>query len=90
MRTTIYRVLGPGWGIAIDLTAAAHFTSTPPAGEQLAGRVHLDVTPVLAHPPADRTGLRLSAGEAAWLRGLERPRPAFPVEERARLLHDRG
>lgn len=69
MRTTAYRVLGPGWGIAIDLTAASASSAAPPLnGERVSDRVWWTAAPVLGHPPADRTGLRLTTDEVGWLR----------------------
>ncbi|WP_431518821.1 hypothetical protein, partial [Streptomyces sp.] len=69
MRTTAYRVLGPAWGIAIDLTAeSTPAMKPPPDSERITGRLWLDTTPVLNHPHADRSGLRLALDEASWLR----------------------
>ncbi|MFC9227966.1 hypothetical protein ACFTZI_03210 [Streptomyces decoyicus] len=69
MHTAVYRVLGPAGGIAIDLTAGAASVAAPPHGaERISSRIWLDATPVLEHPPADRSGLRLTADEAGWLR----------------------
>ncbi|WP_329397250.1 hypothetical protein OHA45_24395 [Streptomyces lydicus] len=69
MRTTIYRVLGPTWGIAIDLTAgSASVAAPPPSAQQISNRVWLDATPVLDHSPSDRSGLRLTPDEVGWLR----------------------
>ncbi|MGA4839935.1 hypothetical protein [Streptomyces sp. G45] len=64
-------MLGPGWGIAIDLTATSAPLPAAQAGggpSRVSGRVSLDVAPVLRHPPTDRTGLRLTPDEADWLR----------------------
>ncbi|MFC7217289.1 hypothetical protein ACFQLX_03760 [Streptomyces polyrhachis] len=73
MRTTPYRVLGPGWGIAIDLTAEAALTPAPSLnGDRLGARIRLDVTPIRDHRPADRSGRCLTPAELGWLRyGLE-------------------
>ncbi|MGW7054075.1 hypothetical protein [Streptomyces sp. NPDC054887] len=69
MRTIAHRVLGPTWGIAIDLTAAsATVTTPPPDAHRIGPRIWLDPHPVLHHPPTDRAGLRLSPAEAQWLR----------------------
>ncbi|MEU3923239.1 hypothetical protein [Streptomyces sp. NPDC029004] len=69
MRTTSYRLRRAPWGIAIDLTAEASLTPEPPViGELVADRVWLDLAPVLNHPPSDRSGLRITEDEAAWLR----------------------
>ncbi|MGY5077233.1 hypothetical protein ACWIGX_09140 [Streptomyces nigrescens] len=69
MQTVVYRVKGPTWGIAIDLTAGSASAAAPPAGaERISNRIWLDTTPVLEHPPADRSGLRLTQDEVGWLR----------------------
>ncbi|KWT62429.1 hypothetical protein ADL21_08270 [Streptomyces albus subsp. albus] len=69
MRTYAYRVLGPTWGVAIDLTAESASVAAPPcSARQVSDRVWLDTTPVLDHPPTDRSGLRLTPDEAGWLR----------------------
>ncbi|MGX1880909.1 hypothetical protein [Streptomyces sp. NPDC055287] len=69
MRTIAYRVLGPGWGIAIDLTAASAPVAAPPVGgDRISARIWLDTGPVLNHPPSDRSGLRLTPDEVGWLR----------------------
>ncbi|OEJ25294.1 hypothetical protein AS594_13125 [Streptomyces agglomeratus] len=68
-RTTAYRVLGPTWGVAVDLTADSEVVAAPPhAGDRVGARTWLDVAPVLDHPPADRTGLRLTPAEGGRLR----------------------
>lgn len=69
MRTTAYRMVRAARGIAIDLTAGAVLSSEPPShGERITERVWLDTTPVREHPRGDRSGLRLVADEADWLR----------------------
>ncbi|MFC9236770.1 hypothetical protein ACFTZK_09980 [Streptomyces decoyicus] len=69
MRTVVYRVLGPAGGIAIDLTAGWASVAAPPrSAERISSRIWLDATPVLEHPPTDRSGLRLATDEAGWLR----------------------
>ncbi|MFJ9406149.1 hypothetical protein [Streptomyces sp. NPDC101393] len=69
MRTAVYRVFGAAWGIAIDLTAGSASVAAPPDGAQrISERVWLDATPVLEHPPTDRSGLRLTPDEVGWLR----------------------
>ncbi|WP_159393351.1 hypothetical protein [Streptomyces rimosus] len=62
-------MLGPTWGIAIDLTADSASLAAPPSSAQrISNRVWLDTTPVLGHPPTDRSGLRLTPDEVSWLR----------------------
>ncbi|MEU0662960.1 hypothetical protein [Streptomyces lavendulocolor] len=64
-----YRVRRGPWGIAVDLTAGASVAPEPARGaEHVAGRVWLDLAPVLRHPHADRSGVRIAGEEAAWLR----------------------
>ncbi|MFE5811255.1 hypothetical protein [Streptomyces sp. NPDC056491] len=78
-RTTRYRLRLGAWGIWVELTASASVgAGVPVTGERVADGVWLDVSPVLAHPPSDRRGKRLTAGEAAWLRhGLALAGPAL-------------
>ncbi|MGW3012687.1 hypothetical protein ACWC9R_28165 [Streptomyces sp. NPDC001219] len=53
----------------MDLTAASVSVAAPRAGaERVGDRIWLDTTPVLEHPPADRSGLRLTPDETRWLR----------------------
>ncbi|CAM5712059.1 hypothetical protein SALBM135S_04338 [Streptomyces alboniger] len=87
MRTMSYRMRAGAWGIAMDLTADAVLSAGPPGrGERVGGRVWLDASPVLAHPPADRSGLRILPEEVAWLRrGLALAGAA--VEARNAPLH---
>lgn len=62
-------MLGPARGVAIDLTAASAVVAAPPGGgDRVGARTWLDVVPVLDHPPADRTGLRLTPAEGGRLR----------------------
>lgn len=69
MRTISYRLCRGPWGIAVDITAEAALSREPPPGaEHVAGRVWLDLAPVVNHPPADRSGVRIADDEAAWLR----------------------
>lgn len=42
--------------------------SSPFGAERISNRIWLDTTPVLNHPPADRSGLRLTPDEVGWLR----------------------
>ncbi|MFJ9466872.1 hypothetical protein [Streptomyces caniferus] len=61
-------MLGPTWGIAIDLTAGSASVAAPPfSAQRISDRVWLDATPVLDHPPTDRSGLRLTPDEVGWL-----------------------
>lgn len=69
MHTTVYRMLGPTWGIAIDLTAGSASLAAPPhSAERISHRIWLDATPVLTHSPTDHSGLRLTPDEVGWLR----------------------
>ncbi|MFH8607899.1 hypothetical protein ACH4D5_10470 [Streptomyces sp. NPDC018029] len=80
-------MLKTAWGIAVDLTADASLAAVPPAhAERVGAHVWLDVSPVLTHPPADRTGRRLAPEEAVWLRhGVALAAPA--VAARHAPLH---
>ncbi|MDC7337204.1 hypothetical protein PQR15_12675 [Streptomyces lydicus] len=62
-------MLGPTWGIAVDLTAGSASVAAPPnSAQRISDRLWLDATPVLGHPPADHSGLRLTPDEVGWLR----------------------
>ncbi|WP_432010508.1 hypothetical protein [Streptomyces cucumeris] len=86
VRTTRYRMMRAARGIAIDLTADAVLTTgPPPRGERVTARVWLDTAPVRTHPPEDRSGLRLTAEEAAWLGpGLALAAPAIEARTAGR------
>ncbi|MFF8655040.1 hypothetical protein [Streptomyces huasconensis] len=81
MRTTAYRVIKGAWGIAVDLTAEVTLGVAPPVcAERVSPCVWLDAFPVLSHPPADRTGCRITPEEAVWLRhGVALAAPAVEV-----------
>ncbi|GAA2464539.1 hypothetical protein GCM10010273_58940 [Streptomyces lavendulocolor] len=86
-----YRVRRGPWGIAADLTAGASVAPEPARGaEHVAGRVWLDLAPVLRHPHADRSGVRIAGGEAAWLRhGAALAAPAVEAGARRRTPRSR-
>ncbi|WP_306334146.1 hypothetical protein [Streptomyces sp. KL118A] len=79
------------WGIAVDLTAEATFTTSPPApspsgsGPPVSPHVRLDASPALTHPPTDRSGWRITPEEAAWLRhGVALAAPAIEARHAPR------
>ncbi|MCF3118872.1 hypothetical protein IPZ68_03990 [Streptomyces arenae] len=77
-RTTRCRRRRGARGIAVDLTASVSLGADAPAdAERVGTRVWLDASPVLTHPPTDRSGWRITPEEAAWLRrGVARAAPA--------------
>ncbi|MEV5978041.1 hypothetical protein [Streptomyces sp. NPDC052114] len=86
-RTTRYRLRRGAWGIAVDLTASVSTgTEAPEGADRISAHVWLDASPVLTHPPADRTGWRITPEEADRLRhGVALAAPA--VESRHAPAH---
>lgn len=82
-----YRVRRGPWAIAVGLTAGASVAPEPARGaEHVAGRVWPVLAPVLRHPHADRSGVRIAGDEATWLRHGA-ALAAWAVEARAPAAH---